>query len=213
MGPISLVLNAVLCRIGFSALRCSFFRSRHQISSRIRRGREFRPHRSAMRNLRRKLARILRQSLARWFGQNFGPNFIPRDFPQNLRSIPSEVVGCFPCILLYRFLQGRPSIEISASSFLRFSENPFCRKLIRTGILRRVVAVVLSVPLLATKTPVLRRSHCVGHATAKPRQHRLATDAFSVSFGQDFLDPKNRLYRPESTRTQARYRRISNYFD
>ena len=41
MGPISSVLNAVLRRIGFSAPRCSFFRSRRQISSRIRRGREF----------------------------------------------------------------------------------------------------------------------------------------------------------------------------
>ena len=78
----------------------------------------------------------------------------------NLRSVPLGVVGCFLCILLYRFLQRRPSIEFSASSYLRFSENSFCRKPIRAGILRRVVAVVLSVSLLATKTPVLRRSLC-----------------------------------------------------
>ena len=100
----------------------------------------------------------------------------------NLRSVPLGVVGCFLCILLYRFLQRRPSIEMTASSFVRFSENSFCREPIRAGILRRVVAVVLSVSLLATMTPVLRRSHCVGHATARPREHRLATDAFSISF-------------------------------
>ena len=130
----------------------------------------------------------------------------PRYVPQNLRSVPLEVVGWLPCILLYRFLRRRPSIEISASSFLRFSENSFCRKpSIRD--LTPCVAVVLSVSLLATKTPVLRRSLCVGHDTAKPRQHWLATDAskkgckwcrllvFSVSFGQYFLDPENRLYR------------------
>ena len=105
--------------------------------------------------------------------------FNPRDFPESLRSVPLEVVGCFPCILLYRFLQRRPSIEFSASSYLRFSENSFCRKPTRAGILRRVVAVVLSVSLLATKTLVLRRSQCVGHDTAKPREHRLSTDAFS----------------------------------
>ena len=36
---------------------------------------------------------------------------------------------------------------------------------------------------------------------------------FSVSFGQDFLDPENRLQRREATRTRRRYRRISNYFE
>ena len=36
---------------------------------------------------------------------------------------------------------------------------------------------------------------------------------FSVSFGQDFLDPENRLYRQEATRTQRRYRRISDYLE
>ena len=36
---------------------------------------------------------------------------------------------------------------------------------------------------------------------------------FSVSFGQDFLDPKNRLYRREATRTRRRYRRISDYLE
>ena len=66
-------------------------------------------------------------------------------------------------------------VDISASSFFRFSENSFCRKLTRTGILRRVDAVVLSASLLATKTPVLCRSHCVGHAIAKRREHRRAT--------------------------------------
>ena len=42
--------------------------------------------------------------------------------------------------------------------YFRFSENSFCRKPTRAGILRRVVAVVLSVSLLATKTTVLLRS-------------------------------------------------------
>ena len=51
MGPISSVLNAVLRRIGFSAPRCSFFRSRRQILSRIRRGREFLLHRGAIAQL------------------------------------------------------------------------------------------------------------------------------------------------------------------
>jgi len=36
---------------------------------------------------------------------------------------------------------------------------------------------------------------------------------FSVSFGQDFLDPENRLYRLEATRTRRRYRRISDYLE
>ena len=99
--------------------------------------------------------------------------------PKNLRSVSSVVVGCFPCILLYRFMQRRPSIEFSASNYFRFSEKIFCRKPIRAGILRRVVAVVLSVSLPATKTPVLRRFHCVGHNPAKPREHGLATDAIS----------------------------------
>ena len=197
----------------FSRCGVHFSGSRRSISSRIRRGREFRPHRVAMRNLCRQFAPILRQSLARWFGRYFGPNFNPRDFPENRRSVPSEVVGCFLCILLYRFLQRRPSIKISASSFVRFSEISFCRKLIRAGILRRVAAVLLSVSLLATTTPVLRRFHCVGHATAKPREHRLATDAFSIPFEQEFLHPESRVYRPEATRTQACYRRIFNYLD
>ena len=166
-----------------------------------------------MRNSCRQFAAILRQSLARWFGRNFGPNFNPRDFLENLHSVSLEVVGCFLCIWLYRFVQRRLSIEISVSSFLRISENSFCTELIRAGILRRVFAVVLNVSLLATKTPVLRTFHCVGHATAKPRENRLATDAFSISFKQNYLDPESRLYRPEGARTQARYRRISNCLD
>ena len=36
---------------------------------------------------------------------------------------------------------------------------------------------------------------------------------FSDSFGQDFLDPENRLYRREATRSRRRYRRISDYFE
>ena len=112
----------------------------------------------AMRNLRRQLAPILCQSLARWFERNFGPNFNPRNLSQNLRSVPLEVVGCFSDILLHRFLQKRTSIEISASSFLRFSENYFCRKPNRFGILRHVVAEVLRVSLLATKISFLCRS-------------------------------------------------------
>ena len=91
------------------------------------------PHRGAMRNLRRQLAPILRQSLARWFERNFGQNFNPRDFSQNLRSVPSEVVGCFPCILLHRFLQKRPSIEISASSFLRSLKTISAENLLESG--------------------------------------------------------------------------------
>ena len=92
---------------------------------------------------------------------------------------PRKWLAFFFYILLYRFLQRRSSIEFSASSYLRFSETSFCRKPTRAGILRRVVAVVLSVSLLATKTPVLRRFHCVGHDTERPREHRLSTDAFS----------------------------------
>ena len=61
----------------------------------------------------RQIAPIVRQSLARCFGRNFGPNFDRRDFRENLRSVSLEVVGCFLCILLYRFLQRRASIEFS----------------------------------------------------------------------------------------------------
>ena len=173
-GAVSSVLDAVLRGIGFSASRCSFLRSRRQISSRIRLGREFRPNRGAMRNSCRQFAPNCANYAPKsgaCFGRNSGPNFNRRDFPENLCSISLEVVGCFLCILLYRFLQRRPSIKFSASSFLRFSENSFCRKPTRARILRRIVAVVLSVSLLATQTPVLHRSNCVGHATAKPREH------------------------------------------
>ena len=96
------------------------------------------------------------------------------------------------------------SFELSSFSL----ENSLCRKPTRAEILRRIVAVVLSVSLLATKTPVLRRSHCVGQATAKPREHGLATDAFLIFSWQAFLDPENPLYRPQATGTRARYRRI-----
>ena len=36
---------------------------------------------------------------------------------------------------------------------------------------------------------------------------------FFVSFGQDFLDPENRLYRREATRTLRHYRRVSDYLE
>ena len=72
------------------------------------------------------------------------------------------------------------------SSFLRFSENSFCRKPYSSRDLTPCVAVVLSVSLLATKTPVLRSSLCVGHDTAKPREHGLATDAFFCFFRTRF---------------------------
>ena len=65
MGAVSYVLGAVLRRIGFSASRCSFFRSRRQISSRIRLGREFLLHRGAMRNSCRQLAPIMRPKVWR----------------------------------------------------------------------------------------------------------------------------------------------------
>ena len=179
MGPISSVLNAALRRIGFSAPRCSFFRSRHQISSRIRRGREFMLQWGAIAQLVPANWRQFRAQVWRADSDSISVRTLtPEIFPQNLRSVPSEVVGWFSCILLFRFLRRRPSIEISASSFLRFSENSFCRKPYSSRDLTPCVAVVLSVSLLATKTPVLRRSHCVGHATAKPREHGGATDAF-----------------------------------
>ena len=113
MGAVSSVLDAVLRRIGFFAVRCLFFWSRHQISSIIRLGKKIRPHRGATHILCRQFAPILRQSQARKFGRNVGPNFNPRDFPENLRYVTSEAIGfffVFVCIafckedLLSRFL-------------------------------------------------------------------------------------------------------------
>ena len=136
-----------------------------------------------MRNSRRQFTPILPQSLARWFGRNLAPNFKPRNLLRIFVLYPRRW-------LLHHFLSIRHSIEIYASSFLRFSKKSFCRKPIRVGILHRVVAVVLSVSLLANNTPVLRRFYCVSHATAKPREYWLATDAFSISFDKVFLIPK-----------------------
>ena len=127
------------CVESVSSRRGVYFRSRRENSSRIRREEEFMTHRGAMRNYCRQLAPILRQSLARSFGRNLGSNFTSRDFPQNRRSVPLEIVSWFSCICLYRFLQRRASIEVSASSFLRFYENSFCRKPTRAEILRRVL--------------------------------------------------------------------------
>ena len=120
MVAVLFVLDAVLRRIGFSAPRCSIFRSRRQLSSRIRLGKEFLLDRGAMRNSCRQFAPMLRQNLARCFGRNFGSNFNPRDFPENLRSVSMKVVGCFLCICLYRFLQRRPSNRDFWLEFISF---------------------------------------------------------------------------------------------
>ena len=133
----------------------------------------------------RQIAPIMRQSLARCFGHNFGPNFNRRDFPENLHSVPLEVVGCFPCILPYRFLQRSPGDLLS--SFLPrvifvslrtlYAENQF-----EPGSYAVLLLWCWGVSLLATKTPVLRRSNCVRHAVVKPREHGGALDALSSFF-------------------------------
>ena len=73
--------------------------------------------------------------------------------------------------------------------------------------------MVLSVPLLATKTSILCKSLSVGPNIAKPREHGQVIDVFSASFEQNFLDLENRLYRRDATITWRSYRRISNYFE
>ena len=112
-------------------------------------------------------------------------------------------------IQLYRFLQRGPSVELSASSYFCFSDNLFCRQLIRAEILRRVVAMALSVSLLARSRfffNFLFRSY---HRSQK-NTVALSTSSF---FCQDFFDPGNRSYRLEAARTRACYRHISDYLD
>ena len=138
----------------------SFFWSRRQISSRIRLGGDIRTHRGAKRNSCRQMAPICAKVWRADSDAILVRILTAEVFLRTSVLYPWRLGGgwlfFFVFCCTYRFLQRKPSIENSASSYFRFSENSFCRNSTRAGFLRRVVAVVLSVSLLATKTPVFR---------------------------------------------------------
>ena len=76
--------------------------------------------------------------------------------------------------------------------------------------MRHAVAVVLSVSLLETEIPVLRTCFCVGYDNAKQPEYELAMNAFLGFFGPVFLVSENLLNRRQATKTQARYRGMSD---
>ena len=164
-------------------------------------------HRGALRHSCRKFAPIICQSLARWFGRKFGPNFNRRFFLRISVIYPWRWLVLFLefcCIAFCKvdlILSFLPRF-IFVSLRILFAENQF-----ELGSYAVLLLWCWTFLCCQTKTPVLLRFHCVGHNTAKPRGHRLATDTFS-SFFRFFLGFGNRPYRPKAVGTPAGYRRI-----
>ena len=128
-------------------------------------------------------------------------------------------VGTQSCPTLPGRSAGRPDptrawyVRVLDSTGLRFSDNSFCRKLIRARILRRVLLWCWAF-LCWQLRPRFFVNLFVSALTPLSNENTgWPTMPFSGSFKQYLLDFENRLYRREATRLGRRYRRISDYFE